>query len=86
MITDIKPMNIKGKSGSDLYVSFANTEVRNHIMDGLGGTKMPYSLRPALADILNDRYNELLRGRADLRKATNGRKLFVDLLPFSPYL
>jgi hypothetical protein len=72
MITDKKPVNIKGKSGSGLDVSFANTEVRNHIMDRLDGTKMLYSLHPALPDILNDRYNELLRGRADLRKATNG--------------
>jgi hypothetical protein len=55
-------------------------------MDGLDGTKMPYSLRPALPDILNDRYNELLHRRADLRKATNRQKIFVDLLPFSLYL
>jgi hypothetical protein len=87
IITDIKPVNMKGKSGSGLDMSFANTELRNNIMDGLGGVRMPYFLRPALPNILNDRYNELLCDRADIRKAAGGeRKLFVDLFPFSPYL
>lgn len=86
MVTDIKPVNIRGKSGSALDITFANTELRNHIMDSLGGVRMPFFLRPALPEILNDRYNELLRGRSDLRREVSGRKLFVDLIPFSPYL
>ena len=82
--TDVKPASWQSKEGGALDVTLADRTLRHNVLDRLSGRRdIKFGIRAWLPNIVNARYNELLRIRSEMGKA-NG--LFVDTVVHPPYV
>jgi hypothetical protein len=82
--TDVKPASWQSKECGALDVTLADKTLRHNVLDRLSGRRdIKFGIRAWLPNVINARYNELLRIRSEMGK---GNGLIVDTVTNPPYV